>query len=381
VSGALAATGPTPLWYIARGSGIVSLVLLTAAVVLGVMTTVRWSTEPWPRFTVSYLHRNASLLAVVFIVVHVATLVLDGFAPIGWLDAVVPFNSPYRPIWLSLGAVAFDLMLAIIATSLLRRHVGARTWRTLHWLSYPLWILAVVHGLGTGTDTRTTLVLAVNALCVLAVVAAVWWRCREAVPRAGTRTGAIALTILGPLALVVWLAVGPLASGWAGRAGTPASLLASAAAANATSGTTGAASPTTTLPATTTLSPNFAATFAGTVTESDSGGATTVRINGTLTSGSAGSLQISIDARSQGGSLFVQSGTITLVDGSGHTLFTGTIADVRDGVLIAVSADPSTSERLSVNFSTFDPGAGRAAGSVQAVTGGSERGDGGGGGR
>ena len=122
--------------------------------VLGVLGTTRWRSERWPRFLVAGLHRNLTLLAIAFVVVHVVTTVADGYAPIRLVDAVVPFVSAYRPIWLGLGAVAFDLLLALIVTSLLRARVGLRLWRAVHWLAYAAWPLALVHGLGTGSDSR-----------------------------------------------------------------------------------------------------------------------------------------------------------------------------------------------------------------------------------
>src|SRR5205823_10929361 len=111
-----------------------------------------------------------------FIAVHVVTTVADGFAPIGLLDAVVPFRSPYRPLWLGFGAVAFDLLLALIATSLLRARLGVRAWRAVHWLAYACWPLALVHSLGTGSDARAGWLEAIAAAAIAAVVAAVLWR-------------------------------------------------------------------------------------------------------------------------------------------------------------------------------------------------------------
>ena len=121
----IASTGPTTLWYLSRGTGVVSLLLLTAAVVLGVAGPLRAR----PRVLLAGLHRNIPLLAIAFVVAHVLTTVADGYAPIGVKDAVIPFLSPYRPVWLGLGTVAFDLLLAIVVTSLLRARIGVRGWR------------------------------------------------------------------------------------------------------------------------------------------------------------------------------------------------------------------------------------------------------------
>jgi hypothetical protein len=171
------------------------------------------------------LHRNISLLVVAFLGVHIATAVLDSFAPIGWLDSVIPFVSAYRPIWLGLGALAFDLLLAVVVTSLVRRRLGYPAWRAVHWLSYACWPIALIHGFGTGSDTVIGWVLVLSLACLGAVLAAVWWRLwksRDAGPAyAATRAWAAVASVVVPLVVVVWLVVGPLRPGWASRAGTP----------------------------------------------------------------------------------------------------------------------------------------------------------------
>ena len=143
------------VWYLTRGTGAVSLLLLTAVTVLGILNAVRWSPGGTPRFVLQRVHRNVSLLSVVFIVVHIATAVIDGFAPIRWIDTVVPFRSAYRPIWLGLGAVAFDLLIAVAVTSLLRARIGYRAWRAVHWTAYGLWAARCSTDLGSGA-TRSS---------------------------------------------------------------------------------------------------------------------------------------------------------------------------------------------------------------------------------
>jgi DMSO/TMAO reductase YedYZ heme-binding membrane subunit len=161
----------TALWYATRGTGVVALLLLTGTVLLGLLGPLRTASPRWPRFVVGGLHRNLSLLAVAFVGVHVATSVLDTYAGIGWWDAIVPFGSVYRPFWLGLGAVAFDLLLAVLVTSLLRGRLRYRWWRAVHWLSYACWPLAIVHAWGTGTDAGGGWVLALTIGCLAAVAA------------------------------------------------------------------------------------------------------------------------------------------------------------------------------------------------------------------
>lgn len=222
------AAGPSAYWYLTRGTGAVSLVLLTASVVVGVLGVLRFTAGPrWPRFAIDTLHRDLSLVAIAFLVVHIITSVLDSFAPIRLIDAVIPFVSSYRPLWMGFGTLAFDLMLAIVVTSLVRRRLGYGAWRAVHWLAYASWPIAVLHGLGTGSDTKASWMLALTTACVLAVVVAVWVRISRA-DHDRVRAPALVLSVVAPLGLAIFALAGPLRSGWARRAGTPASLLAGA---------------------------------------------------------------------------------------------------------------------------------------------------------
>jgi methionine sulfoxide reductase heme-binding subunit len=222
----LAASGPSPLWYLSRGTGAVALLLLTVSVVLGILDQRRWRPAHWPRFVLDALHRNVSLLVLALLAVHIASSVIDSFAPIRLVDAIVPFVSAYRPVWLGLGALAFDLLLAVVITSVLRRYLGHRAWRIVHWLAYVSWPVAVVHGLTTGTDAKAAWLLALTAICAVAVLIATWARVIAANPEpTGRRTAALASLMVAPVVLAFWLPRGPLGTGWARRAGTPANLL------------------------------------------------------------------------------------------------------------------------------------------------------------
>ena len=160
------------LWFVSRACGLVSLLLLTGTVVLGCAHATRASTGGWQRFTLHALHRNLSLLALVFLTIHIGSAIVDGYVPLQWVDAVVPFVSHYHPVWTGLGAVAFDLMIAVLVTSLLRGRLSQRIWRTVHVASYALWPIAVIHGLGIGgSDSRLTWVIVLNGLCAAAVAA------------------------------------------------------------------------------------------------------------------------------------------------------------------------------------------------------------------
>jgi predicted ferric reductase len=223
--------GPSVYWYLTRASGAVALVLLTVTLVLGIAAIGRLSAPGVPRFVIDGVHRTASLLAVAFLLVHIVTAVADSFAPISLLDAVIPFVGTYRPLWLGLGAVGFDLMVAVVFTSLVRRRLGHGAWRAVHWLAYACWPVALLHGLGTGSDVRQTWMLAIDVGCIVAVLASIVARALMGWPdNARVRIGALGAAGAFALGLVAWLPGGPLGSHWAQRAGTPPALLGHASA-------------------------------------------------------------------------------------------------------------------------------------------------------
>jgi methionine sulfoxide reductase heme-binding subunit len=163
--------GPA-LWYATRAAGLVALLLLTAGTALGLLTAGRLSGDRWPRFIVVGLHRNISLLALVFLGVHIGTTVLDTYVSISVQDAVVPFLSGYHRFWLGLGAIASDTLIAVAVTSLLRQRIGHRFWRVVHWAGYLCFPVALAHGLGIGTDHSKSWVLYLAVACGAVVLVA-----------------------------------------------------------------------------------------------------------------------------------------------------------------------------------------------------------------
>jgi len=163
-------------WFVTRGSGAVALLMLTATFVLGIPTVLSSGSRYAPRLIVQQLHRNISLVMVVFLAVHIATSVLDSFVDIRWIDAVVPFVSHYQPVWLGLGAIAVDILLAVIVTSLVRTRLSYGAWRTVHLAAYACWPIAFVHGLAIGTDTGQNWSIWLSVICAGAVVFATSWR-------------------------------------------------------------------------------------------------------------------------------------------------------------------------------------------------------------
>ena len=370
----VAATGASPLWYLTRGTGLVALVLLTGTVVVGVVTTSRWQRPGWPRFASMGLHRNLSLLTVLFLAVHVLTAELDTFAPFGWLAAVVPFGSAYRPVWLGLGTLAFDLLAAVIVTSLLRVRLGFRAWRAVHWLAYLSWPVALVHGLGTGTDARLGWVQVLDVCCVLAVLAAVCWRLAHA--------GRVQLKIAGGAAVVVtvsamaaWALTGPLKPGWAKPAGTPTNLLATGQTVDGTgAGTAGPAGPVTHTVSPPTSSGNgvpsapFEANINGTLAQTgpDTSGQVTITVDTRVSGSMTGSLIVILRGQAAGSGVSLASSSVTFGPSGAPAQYRGQVVTLNGDQLVA-EVNNGAASRLDLGvLLQIDPSSGSVIGTLQA---------------
>jgi DMSO/TMAO reductase YedYZ heme-binding membrane subunit len=178
----------TAIWYATRASGLMALILLTLTMIMGITTTSRARARNWPGFAQQEMHRRISILAVVFLGIHVVTSVLDTYVNISWVAVVIPFTSKYSAFWVGVGAVALDLMVAVFVTSLLRGRMRPGTWRAVHWLAYLSWPVALAHTFGMGTDSREQWVILLGVLCVLSVGAALAWRLRTASRQAVARS-------------------------------------------------------------------------------------------------------------------------------------------------------------------------------------------------
>jgi Ferric reductase like transmembrane component len=337
----LAAIGGRSMWYLTRGSGIVALLMLTASVVLGIITSGRWEGRHWPRFVVEGLHRNVSLAVVVFLAIHVTTTVVDGFVPIGWLDVIIPLHSGYRPVWVGLGALAVDFLLAITITSLLRVRIGPRVWRGVHWLAYACWPIALVHGLGSGTDTPQRWMQAIDAVAMLTVVIVLGWRImarRPAHPAGAPIALAAPLMVALGVGLFAWR--GPLGPAWSSHgarlgAGAASASVGSPATTPTTSPTTPGSTPATTLPASSaapTLPTDL--TVAGGRSVTDSGGTRIVTLDMKSADGSVSvRIELTGSADASGG-VVLDSGDVSVTLG-GTAVWNGPVTGLHESTLTA----------------------------------------------
>jgi hypothetical protein len=359
----IAAAGPSAYWYLTRATGVVSLLLLTASVVLGILGPLRVSAPSWPRFAIDSVHRDLSLLAVLFLVVHILTSVLDSFTSISLINSVVPFTGSYRPLWLGFGALSFDLIVALVATSLVRRRLGYRAWRAVHWLAYVGWPVAVLHGLGTGSDTKSWWSLLLTAASVVAVLTAIWWRIQAARDER-LRVPALLATAATPLGLAVFTVAGPLQHGWAKRAGTPPSLLAPTAAvavgrAPATAVAAGTSHQTLKVP--------FTAQLSGTVSQSTVPGGAVVDLALRLSGGVRGRLRIRLaGAPIEGGGLSLTGSQVVLKAAGLPTVMVGQVTSLV-GQRFDAHLRGASGQSMYLHASlTIDGGSGTATGSLSA---------------
>lgn len=348
-----AAHGPSALWYVSRGTGAVTLVLLTASVVLGIFEIRAWRPAGASLFAVASLHRTLSLLAVALLAVHITTTLLDPFPHIAVLTAIVPFVTSYRPLWVGLGTIASDLLLALVITSLVRRRLGYRTWRGVHWFAYLCWPVALLHGFGTGSDAKTGWMLVLTSVCVGAVLFAVAGRVAAAGTPVRVRLVATGAAGLAALALAVWLAQGPLAKGWASRAGTPASVL---AAFNPHARVSGARTHAAHVGP---LSRQFSAGLTGVIQRGQSvDGSAVVDLRMRFTSGPAARLRIRLGGQAlPGGGLLMKRSAVTFGPPSDSRRYRGRVEALHNTVLRTLVGSAhghalSLAIRLSLNGDT-----------------------------
>ena len=178
-------------WYTARAGGIVAWALLAASVIWGLLLSTRLRPGGVAPSWILDLHRFLGGLAVVFVGVHVVSIILDSYVHFGLADALVPFAASWHPVWVAWGIVSMYLALAVELTSLIRRSLPTRVWRRIHYLSLPLFAMATMHFVLTGTDAGNPLAVLGIVIVSLAILGLVVRRIRRsrsvAPPRSGAR--------------------------------------------------------------------------------------------------------------------------------------------------------------------------------------------------
>lgn len=307
-------------WETARASGLLAYILFTGSVAVGLALTQHWQNREWPRLINAEMHNFLALVGLVFTGVHVLAVLVDPFTHFSVFQVVTPFVSSYRPIWMGLGITGLYLGFAILISTWLRPKIGYVWWRRLHVLTLLAFALVTVHGIATGSDTRTWYGVIIYGGAVALVGTLLIKRLMEpATAQAKSHPVISGITggLLGILALFAYL--GPLQAGWSGLAG------------GQIRNTTSVASGTT--PAATTAGDPFANGFTDTFTGAlaqtgpDASGITTMTLTMSLAK-TGGTALVRLTGQDNGGGIVVSGSDVTLGTAANPTLYHGTLTSI-----------------------------------------------------
>ena len=340
----VAAIGGNPkvLWYLTRATGIIAILLLALVVILGMVTATKAAPKGFAKFLVPDLHRRLSISAAVFLGIHIVTALLDSFVHIGLAASIIPFVSSYRPIWVGFGAISFDLLLVVIATSVARHRFSQGPWKKIHYASWLVVTFAIFHAMGTGSDARVGLVEGIYmALVGVVALAAIFRTARDVQLRKLARIGGSAVIVAVPLLALEWSFKGPLRSGWA-SASSSFSLLPKVTTTTAATSSAGANS----------FVWPVDGGVQGTVSIANaSSGTSTVTMTGTVT-GTADVITVRLVGLVQQGSLVLQGSSVAIGTASAPNTYTGSVAQAGGSTLVLSLHGPqgSVTGALSVNI-------------------------------
>ena len=349
----LAAASISPLWYLSRAAGYVGLILLGLIGVLGIITAGNIQVAKGTKFLAPDLHRSLSLLAIVVLTIHVGAAVADKYSFIGLKDVFIPFISAYRPIWVGIGAIAVDLGIAVVVTSLLRVKMGYRSWKIIHWISYPVFALSVIHGLGSGTDSALWfskfIYVAVGGLLVLAIIARLLARNDLQI---GKKAAYFGVSFAVPLLIIAWAASGPLAANWAKRAqgGFRQAVLTSARVTGTV--TSGTSRTTATNAPSFQISPTYTSGWSGSIDQSPANaqGEIALRLMGRLSASPGYVLSVVLIGIPLDGGVSMTSSVVEVALTVGTVVYKGTVTAL-NGTTIVSQVTDSTGQSVSFSAS------------------------------
>ncbi len=347
----LAAASISPLWYLSRAAGYVGLILLGLIGVLGIITAGNIQVAKGTKFLAPELHRSLSLLAIVVLAIHVGAAVADKYSFIGLKDVFIPFMATYRPIWVGIGAIAVDLGIAVVVTSLLRVKMGYRSWKIIHWISYPIFALSVIHGLGSGSDSALWfskfIYVAVGGFLMLAIIARLLARHDLQIGKKVAFFGAIFAI---PLLIIAWAASGPLSANWANRAqgGLRQAVLTSARVTGSVATGTSRTAVTNRPPLE--ISPTYTSDWTGKIDQSpaNSQGEIALRLMGRLSGSPGYVLSVVLIGIPLGGGVSMTSSVVEITSTGGTVVYKGTVTALNGTTIVSQVAD---SAGQSVSFS------------------------------
>ncbi|GHO85545.1 ferric reductase-like transmembrane domain-containing protein [Dictyobacter formicarum] len=348
----------TVTWNVARAGGFTAFFLLTLAVALGLALSSHLQSNRWLRLINNELHNFVTLLALIFTGVHVLAVWLDPFTKFGWNEMLIPLASHYRPVWMALGIVGLYIGLAIGLSTLLRPLIGYVWWRRLHVLTLLLYAAVVVHGIASGTDTRTWWGSAIYAFSVLLIGGLLLTRLVRptGAPQSRSHPVLALATVILVAAGTFWAVLGPLQPGWAASAATQSS---------------------TTTAATQTVFPqSFTGNLQGQMTQSSSrfNGDVSIRLNMAISNGPAGNVQVWLRGQvANDNTLSITSSSVVLLNNAGQPLYTGSLTqfDASDqwNMTAALTSTTDNSSQLQVQLKLQVSNSGQVSGTITGGSG------------
>lgn len=159
-------------WYVTRISALVAYLALTASVLYGLLLSTKLLDRIAHRAVSFTLHQDLASIGLALALVHAAVLMIDRSVPYSPLEVVVPFSGPYRPLWVGIGQIALGLTIIVLVSFYVRRRIGQKTWRQVHYVSFLAFLGATVHGLMAGTDSGASwafagYLVAITSVCLL----------------------------------------------------------------------------------------------------------------------------------------------------------------------------------------------------------------------
>lgn len=338
----------SPLWYISRSAGFVGLALLGVIGILGMITAGNFHFGRGSRFVAPEVHRSLSLLAIVILAIHVGAAVLDKYSRIGLKDVFIPFVSQYRPIWIGIGAIAVDLGIAVLVTSFLRIKMGYKSWKVVHWLTYPIFALSIVHGLGSGSDSPILLGKIVYLAVGGVLLAGILMRLSVAGSFSKARKTATLIAIIATTAVVVsWSIVGPFTPSWPVRAqgGLRQALLASDQVPVSTKNTQVASAPLT-------LPLGYSSQWEGKADESPANaqGQIAIRLLGVLSASKGSRLSVVLIGTPQDGGVLMASSVVEIASSTGAIAYKGSVSNL-SGSTIVCNLTGANGSQVTLNIS------------------------------
>ncbi len=339
------------LWYTSRATGVIALVLLGIVLTLGILTASKSTPLGIGKFIGPDLHRRLSISTLVFLVAHIISAILDPFVTVGLGAAVIPFAAKYRPLWVGLGTVSFDLLLVIVATSVVRHKFNHRVWKKIHYLSWVVVSLVLFHALGTGSDAHIKLVEGIYVAFVLVMGGAGLYRAyREFGLDKGRKVIASASLVVVPVALLGWAVNGPLKAGWA-KSATGYSIFPTTtiAVASGTSTKTATSSQVSSGPAV--VLPVTNAAISGTMTQTQTNSGVVVLVLRGSVANSVDYVEVQLNGVVQEGALALESSTAFLGTKTTPNTYTGTVTQANGSALTLSLRGPKGTVTANLNVS------------------------------